>query len=65
MPDPEQQINWQPISSLALIASLVDGGLDSAEEQHQLFLEVVPKPHVLDDYTVKRAQCLYGVCLVG
>jgi hypothetical protein len=28
--------------------------LESAEEQHQNLQEARPKPHVLDDYTVKR-----------
>lgn len=58
MPDPKRQANWQPISNLPLIASLVDGTLEDTQEQHQLFLDAVPKPHVLDDYTVQRAQRL-------
>ena len=45
---------WQPITQLPLIASLIDGMLESAEEQYQTLQEARPEPHVLDDYTVGR-----------
>lgn len=46
--------NWQPIAQLPLIASIIDGMLESAEEQEHLLQQAKPKPHVLDDATVGR-----------
>jgi hypothetical protein len=51
--------NWQPISQLPLLASMVDGILENTEEQYQTFSEVKDKPHVLDDDIVNRATKLY------
>ena len=45
---------WQPITQLPLIGSLIDGMLESAEEQYQTLQQARRKPHVLDDYTVGR-----------
>ncbi len=50
---------WQPISQLALIASLIDMALDDADEQYATLQEATPKPHVLDDYTVGRVKTVY------
>lgn len=46
--------NWQPITQLPLIASLIDGRLESAAEQYQTLQPARTRPHVLDDYTVGR-----------
>lgn len=51
--------NWQPISQLPLLASMVDGVLANSEEQHETFAHVRAKPHVLDDEIVNRAINLY------
>jgi len=51
--------NWQPISQLPLLASMVDGVLTNTEEQYQTFSEVKDRPHVLDDDIVNRAIKLY------
>ena len=51
--------NWQPISQLPLLASMVDGVLANSEEQHETFAHVRAKPHVLDDEIVNRAIHLY------
>ena len=51
--------NWQSISQLPLIASMVDGVLVNTEEQYQTFSEVKDRPHVLDDDIVNRAIKLY------
>ena len=59
MPDENKQPTWQPISQLPLLAAMVKGILENTEEQHQIFLEVADKPHVLDDALVQRAQRLY------
>ena len=50
--DPKPQ--WQPLSKLPLVASMIDGALAETQEQYQTLLEARPRPHVLDDYTVGR-----------
>jgi hypothetical protein len=46
--------NWQPITQLPLIASLIDGMLHEALEQYELIGQAASKPWILDDYTVGR-----------
>ena len=46
--------NWQPVSNIPLIAQMIDGMLHEAMEHYATLQEAVPKPHVLDDYTVNR-----------
>jgi hypothetical protein len=53
------KVNWQPISALPLIASLIDGLLDEAEQQYENLESCRPQPHVLDDYTVGRVIKVY------
>ena len=48
------QPQWQPIERLALIASHIDGMLESATQQYETLQLAKPKPFVLDDYTVGR-----------
>ena len=55
-----EQPDWQPISRLPLIGSMIDGMLQDAEEHYQTLLEASPKPHVLDDYTVGRVFEVFG-----
>ena len=55
-----EQPDWQPISRLPLIGSMIDGMLQDAEEHYQTLLQAVPKPHVLDDYTVGRVFEVFG-----
>jgi hypothetical protein len=45
---------WQPIERLPLVASHIDGMLESATEQYETLQLAKPKPFVLDDYTVGR-----------
>ena len=45
---------WQPIERLALLATHIDGMLESATEQYETLQLAKPKPFVLDDYTVGR-----------
>src|SRR5208337_4665139 len=54
--------DWQPISRLPLIGSMIDGMLQDAEEHYQTLLQASPKPHVLDDYTVGRVFEVFGSC---
>lgn len=46
--------NWQPISNLPLIASMIDGQMETAQEQYDNLLAARSKPHILDDATVNR-----------
>src|SRR6266446_6537985 len=45
---------WQPIERLPLIATHIDGMLESATEQYETLQLAKPKPYVLDNYTVGR-----------
>jgi hypothetical protein len=53
------QPQWQPIEQLALIASCIDGMLESASEQYETLQLAKPKPFVLDDATVERVIQVY------
>ena len=53
------KVNWQPISALPLIATLIDGLLEEAEQQYENLQSCRPQPHVLDDYTVGRVIKVY------
>jgi hypothetical protein len=53
------KVNWQPISALSLIGSMVDGLLDEAEQQYEKLRSYRARPHVLDDYTVGRVIQVY------
>ncbi|WP_404452706.1 hypothetical protein LG329_00960 [Virgibacillus necropolis] len=44
--------NWQPIRHLPMIAKMIDGQLEHAQEQYLNLLEARSTPHVLDDDTV-------------
>ena len=55
-----EQPDWQPISRLPLIGSMIDGMLQDAEEHYQTLLQASPRPHVLDDYTVGRVLEVFG-----
>lgn len=57
MPEPfPPQINWQPVESLPLIGSMVDGLLDEAERQYVNLMSCRSRPHVLDDFKVYSDQ---------
>ncbi len=61
MPGPfPPQITWQPIESLPLIGSMIDGLLDEAERQYANLSSCRSKPHVLDDYTMNRVLKVYS-----
>ena len=51
--------NWQPITMLPLMASMIDEMLQDAQEQYKNLGEVRLKPWVLDDYTVNRVMKVY------
>ena len=47
--------NWQPLTALPLIASLIDGELADGQEHHATLLSVRDRPYVLDDAIVERS----------
>jgi hypothetical protein len=47
--------NWQPLTALPLIASLIDGELADGQEHYATLLSVRDRPYVLDDATVERS----------
>ena len=55
----KQQPNWQPISQLPLIANMMDGQLETVEEQYGNLLKAKDRPHVLDDYDIQRIIRVY------
>jgi hypothetical protein len=52
--------NWQPITMLATIASLIDGGLADTREHYAMLLKARPKPFVLDDATIADTKRVNG-----
>ena len=54
------EVNWQPISALPLIGSMIDSLLDEVEKQYANLEACRSKPHVLDDHTVGRVIKLYS-----
>ena len=57
--NPPPKVNWQPISALPLIGSMIDGLLDEVEQQYANLRACRPQPHVLDNYTVGRVIKVY------
>jgi hypothetical protein len=53
------KVNWQPISALPLIGSMIDGLLDEVEKQYGNLPSCRPQPHVLGDYSVDRVIKVY------
>ncbi len=47
--------NWQPISMMAMIASIIDGEVQNFEDLYKNLCEARKKPHVMDDMTMDRA----------
>jgi len=49
-------VNWQPISQMPLIASMIDGALDDTREHLATLGKARTQPHVLDDATIDRSE---------
>jgi hypothetical protein len=47
-------VNWQPISQMPLIASMIDDSLNDTREHLETLTEARTRPHVLDDATIDR-----------
>ena len=54
---------WQPLSQLPFIASIIDEELEGVEEQWETLQEGRGRPHVFDDTLVDRIEQVYGEML--
>ena len=53
-------VNWQPISQMPLIASMIDGALDDTRDHVGTLNEARDRPHVLDDATLDRVERVHS-----
>jgi hypothetical protein len=54
------QVNWQPISQMPLIASMIDDSLAGTCEHLETLTEARARPQVLDDATVDRSERVHA-----
>src|SRR5271167_1545920 len=50
------QVNWQPIGQMPLIASMIDTSLNDTREHLSTLTKAKDRPHVLDDATIDRVE---------
>lgn len=50
------QVNWQPISQMPLISSMIDTSLNDTREHLGTLSKAKDRPHVLDDATINRVE---------
>lgn len=50
------QVNWQPVSEMPLIARLIDAALNATREHLQTLGMARAQPHLLDDATIDRVE---------
>jgi hypothetical protein len=50
------RVNWQPISQMMLIASMIDTSLDDTREHLATLTKAKARPHTLDDATIDRVE---------
>jgi hypothetical protein len=62
-------VNWQPISQMTLIASMIDTCLDDTREHLATLTKAKARPHVLDNVTIDRVEKVHteqlefaGIC---
>ncbi|MEQ8192709.1 MAG: hypothetical protein ABRQ39_32390 [Candidatus Eremiobacterota bacterium] len=51
----DEMPNWQPLSMMPTIASIIDGEVDNFEDLYKNLCEARKKPHVMDDIIIDRA----------
>ena len=51
-----ERVNWQPISQMPLIASMIDGALSDTADHIQTLTKARAQPHVLDDAIIDRVE---------
>src|ERR1700693_661098 len=54
------QVNWQPISQMALISSMIDTSLNDTREHLGTLSKATDRPHVLDDATIDRVEQVHA-----
>jgi len=54
------QVNWQPISQMALISSIIDTSLNDTREHLGTLSKAKHRPHVLDDATIDRVEQVHA-----
>ena len=50
------QVNWQPINQMPLIASMITASLNDTREHLGTLTKAKDRPHVLDDATIDRVE---------
>src|SRR4051812_22415585 len=50
------RVNWQPISQMPLISSVIDTSLNDTREHLGTLSKAKDRPHVLDDATIDRVE---------
>ena len=65
MPTRGQAPNWQPISALSRVASVIDGQLAAVEDQHRMLVTAAGRPYSLDNATVERVAQVFGETAEG
>lgn len=55
-----KQVNWQSISQMPLIASMIDNALADTREHHDTLSEARARPHLLDDATIDRIEQVHS-----
>ena len=59
MPSPES-VNWQPISQMPLVASMIDGALSDTRDHLETLTKARGRPHVLDDAIIDRVERVHN-----
>jgi hypothetical protein len=59
-PVSEKTVDWQPISALPMIGSMIDDWLNEVEELYANLDACRSNPHVLDDSIVERVMSVYS-----
>jgi hypothetical protein len=53
------RVNWQPISQMMLIASMIDTSLDDTREHLATLTKAKARPNALDDATIERVEWVH------
>lgn len=53
-------VNWQSISKMPLIASMIDGALDDTRDYIETLTKARTRPHVLDDAIIDRVERVHN-----
>ena len=56
----EEPVNWQPISQMPLIASMISTSLVETREHLGTLTKAKDRPHVLDDATIDRVEQVHA-----